>query len=91
MSEIIVAHSPSEEQLDALGVRNWPIWAKEVSTFPWTYDSSETCLFLEGDVIVTPEDGQPVKMGKGDLVTFPQGMSCTWEIRQAVRKHYNFD
>ena len=91
MSEIIVAHSPSEEQLDALGVRNWPIWTKEVSTFPWTYDSSETCLFLEGDVIVTPEGGEPVKMGKGDLVTFPQGMSCTWEIRQAVRKHYNFD
>ena len=91
MSEIIVAHSPSEEQLEALGVRNWPIWTKEVSTFPWTYDSSETCLFLEGDVIVTPEGGEPVKMGKGDLVTFPQGMVCTWEIRQAVRKHYNFE
>ena len=91
MSKIIVAHSPSEEQLEALGVRNWPIWTKEVSTFPWTYDSSETCLFLEGDVIVTPEGGEPVKMGKGDLVTFPQGMVCTWEIRQAVRKHYNFE
>jgi uncharacterized cupin superfamily protein len=91
MSEIIVVHSPSKEQLDALDVRNWPIWTKEVSTFPWTYDSSETCLFLEGDVIVTPEGGQPVKMGKGDLVTFPEGMSCTWEIRQAVRKHYKFD
>ena len=91
MSEIIVASSPSEEQLEALGVRNWPIWTKEVSTFPWTYDSSETCLFLEGDVIVTPEGGEPVKMGKGDLVTFPEGMSCTWEIRRAVKKHYNFD
>jgi uncharacterized cupin superfamily protein len=91
MSEIIVAHSPSAEQLESLGVFNWPIWTKEVSTFPWTYDSSETCLFLEGDVIVTPEGGKPVKMGKGDLVTFPQGMSCTWEIRQAVRKHYNFE
>ena len=91
MSEIIVSHSPSDEQLESLGVYNWPIWTKEVSTFPWTYDSSETCLFLEGDVIVTPEGGAPVKMGKGDLVTFPQGMSCTWEIRQAVRKHYNFD
>ena len=91
MQEIIVAHSPSEEQLEALGVRNWPIWSKEASTFPWTYDSSETCLFLEGEVIVTPEGGEPVKMGKGDLVTFPQGMSCTWEICKAVRKHYNFE
>lgn len=91
MSDIIVSHSPSEDQLEALGVRNWPIWTKEASTFPWTYDSSETCLFLEGDVIVTPDGGQPVKMGKGDLVTFPEGMSCTWEIKKAVRKHYNFD
>jgi uncharacterized protein len=91
MSEIIVAHSPSEEQLEALDVFNWPIWTKEVSTFPWTYDSSETCLFLEGDVIVTPEGGKPVKMGVGDLVTFPQGMTCTWEIRKAVKKHYTFE
>ena len=91
MSKIIVAKNPSKDQLDALGVYNWPIWTKEVSTFPWTYDSSETCLFLEGDVIVTPEGGEPVHMGKGDLVTFPEGMSCTWEIRKDVRKHYNFD
>ena len=90
MTEIIVASSPSEDQLEALGVRNWPLWTKEVSTFPWTYDSSETCLFLEGDVIVTPEGGRPVRMGKGDLVTFPEGMSCTWEIQKAVRKHYKF-
>lgn len=91
MRKIIVAKNPSKDQLDALGVYNWPIWTKEVSTFPWTYDSAETCLFLEGDVIVTPEGGEPVHMGKGDLVTFPEGMSCTWEIRKDVRKHYNFD
>ena len=91
MSTIVVAPNPSPERLDALGVNNWPIWTREVSTFPWTYDKSETCLFLEGDVIVTPDGGEPVHMGKGDLVTFPAGMSCTWEIREPVRKHYNFD
>ena len=42
-------------------------------------------------MIVTPDGGEPVHMGKGDLVTFPQGMSCTWEIRADVRKHYKFD
>lgn len=91
IDKIIVASNPSQDQLEALGVYNWPIWTKEVSTFPWTYDTSETCFFLEGDVIVTPDGGEPVRMGKGDLVTFPQGMSCTWEIRQDVRKHYKFD
>ncbi|MFP3875020.1 MAG: cupin domain-containing protein, partial [Thiohalophilus sp.] len=27
----------------------------------------------------------------GDLVTFPAGMSCTWEIREPVKKHYDFE
>ena len=87
---IQINHQPTQSDLDQLGVTSWPIWTKEASTFPWTYASSETCYFLEGEVVVIPDGGQPVEMGKGDLVTFPAGMSCTWEIRQAVRKHYNF-
>ena len=46
---------------------------------------------LEADVTDTPDGGAPVTMGKGDLVTFPAGMSCTWEIRRGVRKHYTFE
>jgi uncharacterized cupin superfamily protein len=87
---IQVEHNPSTDRLEALGVRRWPIWTKEVSTFPWTYDEAETCYFLEGDVVVTPDGGPPTRVGKGDLVTFPAGMSCTWEVRAAVRKHYRF-
>ena len=90
MSEIKVERGPSDERLNELGVRGWPIWTKETSTFPWSYDSSETCYFLEGNVTVTPDGGEPVLVGKGDLVTFPSGMSCTWEIRGAVKKHYTF-
>lgn len=90
MDKIEVLSNLPEEQLDELGVFTWPIWTKEVSTFPWTYDDRETCLFLEGEVIVTPEGGEPVTMGKGDLVTFPKGMACTWEIKKDVKKHYNF-
>ena len=52
---------------------------------------AETCFFLEGDVIVTPEGGDPVRMGKGDLVTFPSGMACSWQVLSAVRKHYYFE
>ncbi|MFL0746439.1 MAG: cupin domain-containing protein, partial [Prochlorococcus sp.] len=53
-----------------------------------TYAEQETCLLLEGEVTVTPEQGEPVKFGAGDLVIFPSGMSCTWKIDKAVRKHY---
>lgn len=87
---IQIEHQPVAATLEQMGVFHWPIWQKEVSEFPWVYDEAETCYFLEGDVIVTPEGGEPVAMGKGDLVTFPAGMACTWKIQKAVKKHYNF-
>ena len=90
MSKIKVEREPSEGSLEELGVKSWPIWSKEASEFPWTYDESETCYFLEGEVTVTCEDGETAMVGRGDLVTFPQGMSCTWKISKDVRKHYRF-
>jgi uncharacterized cupin superfamily protein len=90
MTEIKIQKNPDKEQLNQLGVTEWPIWTKEASEFPWSYDESETCYFLTGDVVVTPEGGEPVEMGAGDLVTFPKGLSCTWNIRKDVKKHYKF-
>ena len=89
MAEIEV-RKPGEEEIEREGIRSWPIWEKEAGAFPWSYDQKETCLLLEGQVKVTPDGGEPVEFGAGDLVTFPQGLSCTWEIRQAVRKRYRF-
>jgi len=90
MNPITVEHNPSPAKLDILGVEDWPIWEKEVSTFPWTYDKIEVCYLLEGRVTVTPDGGEPVEFGEGDLVNFPAGLSCTWEIHEPVRKHYMF-
>lgn len=90
MNNIVVEHNPSAARLSELGVSSWPTWSKEVSTFPWTYGEQEIAYVLEGEVVVTPKNGEPVKFGKGDLVTFPAGMSCTWEVKQPLRKHYQF-
>lgn len=90
MDEIRVEHDPAPAKLEVMGVYDWPIWTKEVSTFAWTYDSKEVCYLLEGEVTVTPDGGAPVRLRPGDLVTFPKGLKCTWNIREAVRKHYDF-
>lgn len=90
MSEIKIERKPDEKRLKDEGIFEWPVWEKEASEFPWEYDTSETCYFLRGDVVVTPEGGDPVEMGAGDLVTFPAGMKCTWKIRSDVKKHYDF-
>ena len=87
---IEVERGPAEEALEREGVRSWPVWTKEVSEFPWTYDERETCYLLEGEVIVTPDGGAPVRIAAGDLVSFPAGMSCTWKVLRGVRKHFRF-
>lgn len=89
MNEIKV-EKPSPEALARLRVSDWPIWTKEVSQFPWTYTEAETCYLLTGDVVVTPLGGVPVKIGVGDLATFPAGLRCHWDVRAPVRKHYRF-
>jgi uncharacterized cupin superfamily protein len=86
--DIRIDRSPTPASLSALGVDQWPTWESEVCTFSWGYDEDETCYFLDGDVVVRPEHGEPVAIGPGDLVTFPAGLKCTWEVRKPVRKHY---
>ena len=90
MSTIKVEHHPDKGRLAELGVLKWPVWTREISEFPWSYDRTETCYFLEGQVEVTPDGGQAVPMGQGDLAIFPAGMSCRWKIVQPVKKHYSF-
>lgn len=90
MKNILVEHHASGAKLEVMGVYDWAEWSKEVSEFDWHYDRTETCYFLDGRVIVTPDGGEPVEMGAGDMVIFPAGMSCRWQILEDVLKHYNF-
>lgn len=90
MSQITV-EKPSADRLASLGVRQWPTWSKEVSTFPWQYSSTEVAYILEGEVTVTPIGGEPVSFGAGDLVTFATGLDCVWVVKKALRKHYHFE
>ena len=88
--QIEVTKNPSEELLAKLGCRSWPTWGKEPSVFPWHYDDQETCLVVAGKVVVTPDGGDPVVIEQGDLFVFPRGMSCTWNVQESIRKHYQF-
>lgn len=85
--KVIVRHPTPEEIKEA---KAWPIWCKEVSKFDWTYGDKETCLILEGEVEVTNKHGNNFSFKEGDYVIFPTGMSCFWNVKRAVKKHYNF-
>ncbi|XP_065877393.1 uncharacterized protein [Euphorbia lathyris] len=91
-SGVKIVRNPPESKLTELGVRSWPKWGCEPSKFPWTYSAKETCYLLEGKVKVYPDGSdEGVEFGAGDLVEFPNGMSCTWDVSVAVDKHYKFE
>jgi len=85
----ISVEKPTPEKLKALGVEKWGTWECEPSTFEWSYDCPETCYILEGKVKVKTPSGE-VQFGRGDLVRFPKGLSCTWTVIEKVRKKYSF-
>lgn len=86
----IKVRRPEPPDLEKEKVFSWPIWEKEISRFDWKYDTVEECYFLEGRVVVETDQGERVEFGKGDFVTFSQGLSCIWDIKSPVRKHYRF-
>jgi uncharacterized cupin superfamily protein len=82
---------PSDKELKDLDVENWGTWQKEKSIFDWYYDDTETCYILDGEVEVTDSDtGEKLSFKKGDLVQFPKGLKCVWNVKKPVRKYYNF-
>ncbi|MCB5186824.1 cupin domain-containing protein [Methylobacillus caricis] len=92
MSKIVIEKNPAASRLESLGVSKWPTWSKEISTFPWVFPEQEIAYILEGEVVITPNDGSaPVTFYKGDLVTFPAGLRCTWQVKQPLHKHYQLD
>lgn len=86
--QIKVEHYPNQDELQHLSLESWPLWRKEVSTFPAVYLEEEVCYFLEGEVEIIPDAGEPVRAGVGDLITLPAGLSCTWTVIQDVKKYY---
>jgi uncharacterized cupin superfamily protein len=85
---ITVEHQPSQERLNQIGVNRWAIWMKEPSQFPAIYAEDEMFYILEGEAVITPEVGEPVRVAEGDLVALPTGLSCTWEVKRDLKKHY---
>ena len=86
----VKVEKPAEEQLKKLGVDKWSQWECDVKKFDWSYDEKEMFYVLEGKVKVVTDDGEEAVFGKGDLVTFSQGVKCTWDVRERIKKVYRF-
>jgi len=87
MQDNVIIKKIGEKELK--DIQKWPIWTCEVKEFDWEYDSEEHCYILEGRVIVKA-DGKDYEIKKGDYVIFKKGLKCVWDVKENIKKHYNF-
>lgn len=50
--------------------------------------SAETMHVISGDATFTPDDGEPVELGAGDVFFFGPDTRGVWDIRTPLRKVY---
>ncbi|KAH0974105.1 hypothetical protein GBA52_016004 [Prunus armeniaca] len=87
-----VEKNPAQSKLTELGVTAWPKWSSGPRKFPWSFTATETMYLLEGKVIVQVDGHEgSFTIGAGDLAVFPKGMKVTWDVIEAVNKHYSLE
>jgi uncharacterized protein len=64
------------------------IWESAKGTVKISYDEWEFCHFIQGEAILTREDGKSWRLQKGDAFIIPAGFKGTWETVRKVKKHY---
>ena len=69
-------------------IKSWPIWECKPSKFPWHYEDKEICLIIEGQARISTQNGAIYVIKAGDLVEFPAGLYCEWEITKSIKKHF---
>ena len=83
----IIVRKPNDREIAAMKTK--PVWTCGISEFDWHYDSEESALVVEGEVTVN-YGSKSVSFAAGDLVVFPEGLSCVWQVKKPVKKHYMF-
>ena len=86
--KVLITSPCSASTIIQYGIKSWPIWECEPSKFQWYYDDEEICLIIEGQAKISTKNGDIYFIKAGDLVQFPTGLYCEWEITKSIKKHY---
>ena len=86
--KVLITSPCSASIIIKYGIKSWPIWECEPSKFKWNYDEKEICLIIEGQATISTPKGETYVIKAGDLVEFPGGLECEWEVTKSIKKHY---
>ncbi|MFN3854502.1 MAG: cupin domain-containing protein [Phreatobacter sp.] len=69
------------------GTTSAMVWDCTAGRFRWYFGGDEIVHILEGEVIVTGDDGSHRTLRPGDAALFRAGAWSTWHVPHYVRKH----
>ena len=70
-----------------LGGANSAHWSCTAGRFRWNYGWDETVLFLEGEAIITDDEGNVFRArARRQRLLSPPGTSAVWEVPSYIRK-----
>jgi uncharacterized protein len=64
------------------------IWESTPGTVQCDYVEWEFCHFIQGEAVLTREDGKKWRLKRGDAFIIPAGFKGTWQTVRKVKKHY---
>ena len=71
---------------DGSSISGW--WGATPGTYHATYAAPEFVHMIQGEIVITPDGGQPVTVKAGDAFTVEKDFVGTWKIEQEVFKHF---
>ena len=86
--KVLITSPCSASVIIQYGIKSWPVWECKPSKFSWHYEDKEICLIIEGQATISTPKGDIYVIKAGDLVEFPAGLKCEWEVTKSIKKHY---
>ena len=86
--KVIITATCGASTIIKYGIKSWPIWECEPNKFQYNFDDKEICLSIEGQATISTKNGDIPFIKAWDLVEFPAGINCEWEVTKSIKKHY---
>jgi len=88
VKQLLVEHDPSPMKLEVLNVDHWPLVHEPEGVVHRSTKNSETSYIVSGSGEISTPAGESVSFVEGDLITVMPDTQCTWNITEAIERHY---
>jgi uncharacterized cupin superfamily protein len=62
------------------------LWRSQPQTFPYPFNSDETIIVVEGELVIEYPDGEKLTMVEGDIASFTKNTETTWTVVRPFKK-----